>query len=189
MLFREAAGCNLGKSRVTLFWLVAALSLLCFLGRANSSWLGILARPLSRLRDPVIVLFVFVILLAGIRQNLWLVVVVGSLLAAISTAVTINRHSSGARSLFVGETSRGLSAGRPAPGPHLHFQLNRSWNYGLAFYFRRELPEWSTENPDAALVLTNEKGLDEIIKAGRFQGELNEAQQGILYVPISPLPR
>jgi hypothetical protein len=69
------------------------------------------------------------------------------------------------------------------------YRLNRSWNYGLAFYFRRELPEWSPNEPDAALVLTNQKGLEEIAKAGRVQGELNEPQQGLLYVPISPHPR
>jgi hypothetical protein len=67
--------------------------------------------------------------------------------------------------------------------------LNRSWNYGLAFYFQRELPEWSLEDPEAALVLTTRKGLEEIVKAGRFQGELNEAEKGILYVPVRPLPR
>jgi hypothetical protein len=69
------------------------------------------------------------------------------------------------------------------------YHLNRSWNYGLAFYLRRELPEWSPQEPDAALVLTNRKGLDEMVKAGRVQGELNETEQGILYVPISPIPR
>jgi hypothetical protein len=67
--------------------------------------------------------------------------------------------------------------------------LNRSWNYGLAFYFQRELPEWSPEDPEAALVLTTRKGLQEIANAGRFQGELNEAEKGILYVPVAPLPR
>jgi hypothetical protein len=66
--------------------------------------------------------------------------------------------------------------------------LSRSWSYGFAFYFRRELPEWSPEDPEAALVLTTPKGLEEIVKAGRFQGELSETEKGILYVPIGPLP-
>jgi hypothetical protein len=30
--------------------------------------------------------------------------------------------------------------------------------------------------------------LDEIVTAGRFQGELNETAEGILYVPISQVP-
>jgi 4-amino-4-deoxy-L-arabinose transferase-like glycosyltransferase len=69
------------------------------------------------------------------------------------------------------------------------YHLTRSWNYGLAFYFGRELPEWSPSDPVPALVLTNPKGLNEIRQAGRFYGTLDEAYQGILYVPIGPLPR
>ncbi|MFZ3378504.1 MAG: glycosyltransferase family 39 protein, partial [Candidatus Acidiferrales bacterium] len=52
------------------------------------------------------------------------------------------------------------------------FQLKRSWNYGLAFYLHRELPEWSPEDPEAALVLTDRAGFEKVEKAGRFQGEL-----------------
>jgi 4-amino-4-deoxy-L-arabinose transferase-like glycosyltransferase len=69
------------------------------------------------------------------------------------------------------------------------FELNRSWNYGLAFYFRRELPDWSAQDPEAALVLTTRKGLEEIVKAGRSQGDLDETEEGIFYVPIGPVPR
>jgi 4-amino-4-deoxy-L-arabinose transferase-like glycosyltransferase len=66
------------------------------------------------------------------------------------------------------------------------FHLNRSWSYGLAFYLDRELPEWSPQDPQAALVLTNPKGLEEIRKLGRLGGELDESYQGILYVPVLP---
>jgi 4-amino-4-deoxy-L-arabinose transferase-like glycosyltransferase len=66
------------------------------------------------------------------------------------------------------------------------FRLNRSWSYGLAFYLDRELPEWSPQDPQAALVLTNPKGLEEIRKLGRLGGELDESYQGILYVPVLP---
>jgi len=66
------------------------------------------------------------------------------------------------------------------------YRLNRSWNYGLAFYLHRELPQWSPNDPQAALVLTNPVGLDEIRKLGRLGGELDESHQGILYVPVLP---
>jgi len=66
------------------------------------------------------------------------------------------------------------------------YHLNRSWNYGLAFYLYRELPQWSPNDPQAALVLTNPKGLEEIRNLGRLGGELDESHQGILYVPILP---
>ena len=68
------------------------------------------------------------------------------------------------------------------------YQLRRTWNYGLAFYFRREIPEWSPQDPDAALVLTSREGFEKIEKAGRFRGRRGALQQGILYVPVQ-LPR
>jgi 4-amino-4-deoxy-L-arabinose transferase-like glycosyltransferase len=70
------------------------------------------------------------------------------------------------------------------------FQLKRSWSYGLTFYFKRELPEWSPEDPDAALVLTTREGFEKIMRAGRFRGALEEQTQGgLLYVPVEPAPR
>jgi 4-amino-4-deoxy-L-arabinose transferase-like glycosyltransferase len=69
------------------------------------------------------------------------------------------------------------------------YHLNRSWVWGLAFYFHRELPEWSPEDPNAALVLTTPAGLAEIRKLGRFQGNLDEPYVGVLYVPIDQTPR
>lgn len=69
------------------------------------------------------------------------------------------------------------------------YQLARSWNWELAFYFRRELPEWSPSDPEAALVLTTPAGLAELRKLGRFQGELEEPSPGITYVPVQREPR
>lgn len=70
------------------------------------------------------------------------------------------------------------------------FQLKRSWKFGLAFYFKRELPEWSPEDPEAALVLTTRGGFEKIAQAGRFHGTLEEQPQGgLIYVPIEPAPR
>jgi 4-amino-4-deoxy-L-arabinose transferase-like glycosyltransferase len=68
------------------------------------------------------------------------------------------------------------------------YQLSRRWTYGLAFYFRRELSEWSPDDPRPALVLTTPDGLDRIRKLGRFSGELDEQQPGLVYVPIAPIP-
>jgi 4-amino-4-deoxy-L-arabinose transferase-like glycosyltransferase len=69
------------------------------------------------------------------------------------------------------------------------FHLQRSWNYGLAFYLRREVPEWSPKDPEAALVLTTPVGLDELKRLGRFPGTLDEVETGILYVPVEPAQR
>ncbi len=69
------------------------------------------------------------------------------------------------------------------------YRLRRSWDYGLAFYFHREIPEWEPTDPEAALVLTTPDGLAEIEKLGRFRGGLDEAYVGILYVPVQREPR
>ena len=68
------------------------------------------------------------------------------------------------------------------------YQLSRSWIWGLNFYFRRELPEWSTADPRPALVLTTQAGLEDIRKVGRVSGEVQEFQPGLIYVPILPAP-
>jgi 4-amino-4-deoxy-L-arabinose transferase-like glycosyltransferase len=66
------------------------------------------------------------------------------------------------------------------------YRLNRSWNYGLAFYLHRELPEWSPQDLQPALVLTNPRGLEEIRTLGRLGGEYDEFYRGIVYVPVLP---
>lgn len=69
------------------------------------------------------------------------------------------------------------------------YRLQRSWDYGLAFYFGRELPEWSPADPNPALVLTTPVGLEQIRQLHRFYGSLDEPYKGIFYVPIGPKPR
>jgi 4-amino-4-deoxy-L-arabinose transferase-like glycosyltransferase len=75
------------------------------------------------------------------------------------------------------------------PDRIFEFQVTRAWDYGLAFYFRRELPEWSPEDPNAALVLTNGAGFARIVKDGRFHGELEAPRRAIFLVPIEAAPR
>ncbi len=69
------------------------------------------------------------------------------------------------------------------------FQVTRAWDYGLAFYFHRTLPEWSPQDPNAALVLTNRAGFAQIVEDGRFHGELEPPRRGIFLVPIEAAPR
>lgn len=68
------------------------------------------------------------------------------------------------------------------------YQLSRSWVYGLNFYFRRQLPEWSPTDPRPALVLTTQAGLDQVRKLGRVSGDIEQTQPGLIYVPIMPAP-
>ncbi len=64
------------------------------------------------------------------------------------------------------------------------YKLRRDWNWGLAFYFHRQLPEWSPDDAKPALVLTTPQGLSEIRRDGRFHGQLDEPYAGVLYVPV-----
>jgi 4-amino-4-deoxy-L-arabinose transferase-like glycosyltransferase len=68
-------------------------------------------------------------------------------------------------------------------------QLPRSWDFGLAFYFSRELPEWSPADPEPALVLTQQRQIPALRKMGRIQGDVEEPYGGIELVPIAPAPR
>lgn len=68
------------------------------------------------------------------------------------------------------------------------YQLRRGWNFGLNFYFRRELPESSPADPLPALVLTTPAGVDQIEKLGRVSSDFEEIRPGIVYVPIMAVP-
>jgi 4-amino-4-deoxy-L-arabinose transferase-like glycosyltransferase len=69
------------------------------------------------------------------------------------------------------------------------FHLQRSWNYGLAFYAGHPIEEWSPDNPAAASLLTTAQGLIELKKLGRFSGSVNPAERGIRYVKIESAAR
>jgi 4-amino-4-deoxy-L-arabinose transferase-like glycosyltransferase len=68
------------------------------------------------------------------------------------------------------------------------YELRRDWNYGLTFYFRRELAVWTPSDPGPALVLTTTKGLDEIKKLGRVSGDVEQERPGLVFVPVLPAP-
>ncbi len=175
---------------IGLVWIV--LSLFVFYMARKFPWGGtetVLPLLLSKCAIAIGILLAMILLLAGIRRKLWMTVAITSLSVA-ATMVAANMAILPALDPYLSARPHAaFLRGDLRPDRIFTYRLNRSWNYGLAFYFRRELPEWSANEPDAALVLTNQKGLEEITKAGRVQGELNEPQQGILYIPISPLPR
>jgi 4-amino-4-deoxy-L-arabinose transferase-like glycosyltransferase len=174
---------------VDLFWLVLAIFVLAK-ARGLSIWEPERAAWLH-LVEAALLVSVFVLLLilrAGSRQNLGAVVATCSLLVAATVLASLRvlpaldpYLSARPYAVFLRHDLR--------PDRIFTFHLNRSWNFGLTFYFHRELPEWSPGDREAALVLTTRKGLEEIANAGRFQGELNETGKGILYVPVGPLPR
>jgi heme/copper-type cytochrome/quinol oxidase subunit 4 len=175
---------------LSIFWLTLAIVVLVKANHISiseterSAWLRFAEAAVL-----LTVLLVLIILKAGSRQNLRLVVGICSLLVIAATLIANLRILPALDPYLSARPHADFLRHDLRPDRIFTFQLNRSWNYGLAFYFRRELPEWSPGDPEAALVLTTRKGLAEIVKAGRFQGDLNETEEGILYVPIGPLPR
>ena len=129
------------------------------------------------------------ILFAGIRSNLQLVVALCSL-CVIATLGMANITVLPALDPYVSARPHAAFFQNDLhPDRIFTYELRRSWNYGLAFYFHRELPEWSPQDPDAALVLTSREGFEKIQKSGRFRSAEEPPAQGIIYVPVAPAPR
>jgi 4-amino-4-deoxy-L-arabinose transferase-like glycosyltransferase len=129
------------------------------------------------------------ILYAGMRKNLGLAVILCSA-CAVATLEIANIVVLPALDPYVSARPHAAFFRNDLhPDRIFTYELRRTWNYGLAFYFQREIPEWSAQDPDAALVLTSREGLEKIMKSGRLQGTLEPAQRGIFYVPIQPAPR
>jgi 4-amino-4-deoxy-L-arabinose transferase-like glycosyltransferase len=70
------------------------------------------------------------------------------------------------------------------------YQVPRSWDYGLAFYFGRQLPEWSPSDPDAALVLSTRQGSAAITQMQRSIRLTDEppAKDALVLVPVTVSP-
>jgi 4-amino-4-deoxy-L-arabinose transferase-like glycosyltransferase len=129
------------------------------------------------------------ILYAGMRRNVRLAVIICSL----STVATLE-----AANIAVLPSLDPLLSARPHaeflrddlhPERIFTYELRRTWIYGLTFYFHREIPEWSPQDPDAALVLTSREGFEKIVKAGRFGGIEEKLHDGLVEVPVRAAPR
>ena len=144
---------------------------------------------LSKASLAIAIMVAAAILYAGINRNLRLVVI----LTGLSAAVTLEA----ANTAVLPALDPYISARPHAaffqndlhPDRIFTYELRRAWSYGLAFYFHREISEWSPQDPDAALVLTSREGLKKIVKAGRFRSAEEPPARGIIYVPVAPAPR
>lgn len=173
-----------------LTWVTIAILMFIQARRIPSTDIGRVA-PLLLTEAAIVIaiLLALAIVFAGAYQNLSAAAIISSL-AVVAILILANIAILPALDPFLSARPDAAFLRHDLrPDRIFTFQLNRSWNYGLAFYFHRELPEWSPEDPEPALVLTTHKGLEEIEKAGRFQGDLNETGTGIINVPVEPLPR
>lgn len=66
------------------------------------------------------------------------------------------------------------------------FKLQRSWQYQLNFYLRREIPEWSANLAGEAVVVTGAKNLEELEKSARIIAVVSEQSSEAEVVVVKP---
>ena len=199
LLCAVAAARQLRKSRtislllaagMALVWLIAAVAILHYVARLPQAMLDEAPLLLTAKILFAIALLVSVVLIAcAYRQKLGAVIAICALTTVAAVIFTNVRVLPALDPFFSARWHRSFLAQDEHPERIFTYRLKRSWNYGLAFYFGRELPEWSPGDPDPALVLTSRDGLHEMEQHGRFHGTLDESSPGIIYVPVFPAPR
>jgi len=109
-------------------------------------------------------------------------VVQASLVLAIVTVVLpqLDRHISPRTAYLVG---RDLNESGQTLGT---YKLHRAWQYGLNFYFQRELPEWDPATGSAGWIYTSLDGLRELEKAGVRILEARIVSRRALLVHVEP---
>jgi 4-amino-4-deoxy-L-arabinose transferase-like glycosyltransferase len=143
-------------------------------------------RTIGTIASLVVALLLFAV---SISRQPQLAIALSALSLAVALEVVSRTALPALEPLLSARTHRAFMANDKHPDRIFTYDLQRSWTYGLAFYFHRELPEWAPTDPEAALVLTTPGGLAEIEKLGRFEGGLDEPYVGILYVPVRREPR
>ena len=199
LLCAVAAARQLRKSRtislllaagMALVWLVAAVAILHYVARLPQAMLDEAPLLLTAKILFAIALLVSVVLIAcAYRQKLGAVIAICALTTVAAVIFTNVRVLPALDPFFSARWHRSFLAQDEHPERIFTYRLKRSWDYGLAFYFGRALPEWSPGDPDPALVLTSRDGLHEMEQHGRFRGSLDESSPGIIYVPVFPAPR
>ena len=172
-----------------LVWIVLAIVFLHATHKFPFTEMGSAIPVLAAVALGIAVAVAAGILYAGMRKDLRMAVILCSI-SAVATLVIANTVVLPALDPHLSaRTHAAFLRNDLRPDRIFTYELRRNWNYGLAFYFHREIPEWSPQDPEAALVLTSREGFEKIVKAGRFHGVEEPPQQGIIYVPIAPAPR
>ncbi len=134
----------------------------------------------------VSLLVAILLLVAAFRSKPETVLLLGAVLFAVSVEIASLRLLPAVDPAVSARAHAEFMRNDQHPDRIFTYQLRRNWIYGLNFYFRREIPEWSPKDPMPALVLTTPAGLEQIRKLGRVSGEIEQTQPGLVYVPITP---
>jgi 4-amino-4-deoxy-L-arabinose transferase-like glycosyltransferase len=174
---------------IGVVWIVLAAIFLHAAHKFPFTETGAIIPALAAVALPIAIALAAGILYAGMRSDFLLAVILCGI-SAVATLQIANTLVLPALDPFVSARSHAAFFRNDLhPDRIFTYQLRRSWNYGLAYYFHREIPEWSPQDSDAALVLTSGEGFEKIVKAGRFRNAEEPLKQGIIYVPIQPAPR
>jgi 4-amino-4-deoxy-L-arabinose transferase-like glycosyltransferase len=170
-------------------WILLAAMFLYATHKSPFTDMSLSIASLAKLILVIAIAVATAILYAGMRRDFRLAVILCSL-SAVATLETANIAVLPSLDPYISARPHAEFLRNDLhPERIFTYQLRRTWNFGLAFYFHREIPEWSPQDPDAALVLTSGEEFEKIVKAGRFRGAEELPQQGILYVPVQAAPR
>ncbi len=175
---------------IALFWLAVSLFVLHYVSHLPVGWLE--QAPLRLTANVILLCAAFVaalLIFCGYRRSLGLTIAVGALSVLAAVVYTDLRVLPALDPIYSARWHSNYLAHDLHPDRIFTYHLKRAWTFGLAFYFGREIPEWSPDDPRAALVLTTAEGLQEMKHLGRFRGTLDETSEGILYVPAFPEPQ
>ena len=199
LLCAVGAARSLKKSRATVLllaggmaavWLVASVVILHYVSGLMRAWLEEAPFILSaKILFAIAVLVSLVLTACAYRRKLGLALALCAFIVVAAVLYANLRVLPVADLFYSARPHRAFLARDAHPERIFTYRLKRSWNYGLAFYFERELPEWSPDNLDAALILTTPEGFDALKQSGRYRGLLDEGYVGILYVPVLPASR
>lgn len=171
-------------------WLAAAVAILHAIARLPQAMLD--EAPLlltAKIILAIAILISVALMVCAYRQQVGVAIAICAL-TCVASVVFVNLRVLPALDPYLSARwHRTFLAQDQHPDRIFTYRLQRSWNYGLAFYFERELPEWLPDDPDPALVLTSAEGLRAMEPYGRFRGTLDESSAGIIYVPVFPASR
>lgn len=137
----------------------------------------------------IAVLLTFVLAMAGAGRNLPMTVAICAVCVVATLEVANVVALSSLDPIVSARPQAAMLRNDLRPDRVFGYRLARASQYGLAFYLRREIPEWSPGDPDAALVLTTSDGFNEIVKSGRFSGDFDQNYGTVLLVPVEARPR
>lgn len=159
-----------------------------------SIWLG---RPLQEakafVRTPILVFTVLGLVAGGAiiafsrsrqRVTIWIslvLVCVAVELAGVTILPKLDTYYS-ARQLGT------MLQGDLRPDRLFVHELPRAWQYGLAFYVGRQLPEWSATDHEAALILTTKKTCEELRNRGLSDADCEQGSGEVIAVPLLARP-